>query len=152
MTTPEPTSARREREADEHALLPRRGDGKPSKCLVVEDEGLIAIDIAARLEEWGAESEIAPTVGAALRLLADMRPDVVLLDVRLPDGDGIELARTVRVLSHAKIIFVTAIATTGTLRRVRFVGDFDVVPKPIDYRRLRQALRHALTGQLSSRL
>ena len=125
-------------------LLPRRRDGTPLKCLVVEDEGLIALDLAERLDEWGADSEIAPTIGAALRILADMRPDLVLLDVRLPDGSGIELAEKMQGRSDVAIIFVTGNMDPETLKRIRSVGDFAVVGKPVDFRQLRHTIQDFL--------
>ena len=54
------------------------------RCLVVEDEGLIALDIAERLDEWDAESAIAPTLKAAMRMLEDLQPELVLLDFNCP--------------------------------------------------------------------
>jgi len=128
----------------ESVLLPRRRDGAPLKCLVVEDEELIALDLAARLEEWGADSEIAPTIATALRMLREMRPDVVLLDVRLPDGNGVDLAAKMRDLSNASIIFVTGNADAHTLARIRLVGVFAVVPKPVDFRQLRHTIADVL--------
>ena len=140
-----------ERAIEENVLLPRRDDGTPFKFLIVEEEGLIALDLAARLTDWGAESVIAPTIRSALRDLAGVRPDVVLLDVRLPDGDGIELVARMQELSDAAIIFVTANRSPGTLRRIQFLCDFPVVSKPVDYRELRQAIRQVLTGRSETR-
>ena len=144
MMPAEPSSSAPEGGDGENALLPRRRDGAPLKCLVVEDEGLIALDLAARLDEWGADSEIAPTITTALRMLREMRPDVVLLDVGLPDGNGLELAAKMRVSSDAPIIFVTGNMDSETLQRIRFLGDFAVVPKPVDFRQLRHTIQDVL--------
>jgi two-component system OmpR family response regulator len=116
----------------------------PLKCLVVEDEELIALDLASRLEDWGVDSAIAPTVAAALRMHREIQPDLVLLDVKLPDGDGVEVAAKIRAVSDAAIVFVTGLPTTAFSDRVGFLGDFAVVPKPVDYRRLRQEIRAVL--------
>src|SRR5262245_15441768 len=107
--------------SEEHVLLPRRPDGTPLKCLVVEDEELIALDLAARLEDWGVECEIAPTVGAALRIHREIQLDLVLLDVRLPDGDGVELAVKIRAASDVAIVFVTGMTPAAVTQRTRFL-------------------------------
>ena len=144
MTPAEPSAPAPPGGGGENVLLPRRRDGAPLRCLVVEDEGLLALDLAARLDEWGADSEIAPTIGAALRMLADMQRDVVLLDVGLPDGNGLQLAEKMRVFSDAAIIFVTGNMDSETLRRIRLLGDFAVVPKPVDFRQLRHTIQDVL--------
>jgi DNA-binding response OmpR family regulator len=144
------TSARKDG-GEENVLLPRRSDGTPLKCLVVEDEDFIAHLLAERLEDWGAETQIAPTLAAALRLLTDMRPDLVLLDVRLPDGDGVELATRMRDHSEPAIVFVTGDSDPKTLRRIRSLGDYPVVPKPFDFRQLRLAIQQALARRASPR-
>ena len=144
MMPAEPSTPAQRDEGGENVLLPRRRDGAPLKCLIVEDEGLIALDLAARLDEWGADSEIAPTIGAALQMLADMQPDVVLLDVGLPDGNGLDLAAKMRVSSDVAIIFVTGNADAHTLARIRLLGVFAVVPKPVDFRQLRHTIQDVL--------
>ena len=108
---------------EELVLLPRRSDGRPLRVLVVEDEGFVALDLVAHLEEWGADARVTPTTKMALRMLAEMRPDLVLLDVRLPDGDGVQLAAAIRGLSDAPVVFVTAVDTPATLARIRSLGD-----------------------------
>jgi DNA-binding response OmpR family regulator len=144
MMPAEPSTPAQRDEGGENVLLPRRRDGAPLKCLIVEDEGLIALDLAARLDEWGADNDIAPTIVAALKMIADMQPDVVLLDVGLPDGNGLDLAAKMRVSSDAAIIFVTGKMDLETLRRIRLLGDFAIVPKPVDFRQLRHTIQDVL--------
>jgi len=140
MSPPETSGAR----DGERILLPRRRDGTPLRCLVVEDEGLIALDLAERLEEWGAAARVAPTVQTALQMGAAMRPDLVLMDVHLPDGDGVRLAARLRELTRAPIVFVTGNKSVDTIQRVLSVGEFVVVPKPVDFRQLRYAIQDVL--------
>src|SRR5262245_30160458 len=135
--------------SEEHVLLPRRADGTPIKCLVVEDEELIALDLAERLEDWGADSAVAPTVAAALRLHREIQPDLVLLDVRLPDGDGVEVAQKMREASDVAIVFVTG--APDALKRTRIRGDFAVVRKPVDFRRLRRSIHQELARRTAQR-
>ena len=128
----------------EVALLPPRSDGTPLRILVVEDEGFVALDVVAHLADCGADARVAPTTRTALGMLAELQPDLVLLDVRLPDGDGVELAAAMRALSDVPIIFVTGIATPATLRRVHSVGSFPVISKPVNLRELRASILDVL--------
>jgi CheY-like chemotaxis protein len=82
--------------------------GKSHKVLVVEDEGLIALDIASRLEALG--HEVIATVGTAEEAIEKAaEADIVLMDIRL-DGpaDGIEAAAEIRDRFHVPVVFLTA--------------------------------------------
>ena len=66
------------------------------KILIVEDENIIARDICVRLEHFGYA--VAATVATGEESIVQaraLRPDLVLMDISLPDGDGLELAKTV---------------------------------------------------------
>jgi DNA-binding response OmpR family regulator len=78
------------------------------KILVVEDETSISQPLAAYLLREGYDAEVAGTLAAARRSLDRMEPDVVLLDVMLPDGDGRDLCREVRARSDVPILMLTA--------------------------------------------
>ena len=64
-----------------------------TRILVVEDESTISEPLAESLEREGFEAEVAATLGAAREAFIGQPPDLILLDVMLPDGDGRDLAQ-----------------------------------------------------------
>jgi len=80
----------------------------PHTVLVIEDETSIASFIAAYLRNAGYVVSTAATAQAALVQLAAESPALVLLDLNLPDGDGVELCRRIRRTSDVPILMLTA--------------------------------------------
>ena len=80
----------------------------PPRILIVEDEPSISEPLASYLAREGFEPTVAPTMGSAREAFRAAEPDVVLLDVMLPDGDGRDLCRELRATSDVPIILVTA--------------------------------------------
>jgi two-component system response regulator RegX3 len=78
------------------------------RVLVVEDETAIAEPLADRLRREGFDTEVAGTIEAAGEAFHRQAPDLVLLDVMLPDGDGRDLCREIRKGSDIPIIMLTA--------------------------------------------
>src|SRR5882672_12090013 len=88
----------------------QRGSGARKKVLIIEDDEKVALALAIRMEAAGYETIIANDGMSAVRTAANTRPDVVLLDVSLPAGDGFAVAE--RIQAHIpdpiRIIFLTA--------------------------------------------
>ena len=80
----------------------------PSTILVVEDETSIASFVAAYLRNAGYGVKTAASAQAALLQLAGESPALVILDLNLPDGDGVELCRRIRKTSDVPILMLTA--------------------------------------------
>jgi two-component system response regulator RegX3 len=78
------------------------------RVLVVEDEVAIAEPLGEHLAREGFEPAVAATLEAARSLLVERAPDLILLDVMLPDGDGRDLCREIRRTSDVPIIMLTA--------------------------------------------
>jgi DNA-binding response OmpR family regulator len=78
------------------------------RVLLVEDETAISEPLAAHLAREGFEPEVAGTIEEARTAMSRTQPDVVLLDVMLPDGDGRDLCREIRKTSDLPIILLTA--------------------------------------------
>ena len=125
---------------------------KSCKVLVVEDEGLIALDIAGRLEALG--HEVVATVGTAEEAVEKAaEADVVLMDIRL-DGrmDGVEAAAQIRERFHLPVIFLTAHADRATLDRAKLAGPFGYIVKPLAPASLNTSIEIALYKHRMERL
>jgi DNA-binding response OmpR family regulator len=79
-----------------------------ARVLVVEDEGSISEPLAAHLSREGFAPEVAGSLAVAREAFGRDEPDVVLLDVMLPDGDGRDLCRELRARSDVPIVMLTA--------------------------------------------
>jgi DNA-binding response OmpR family regulator len=100
------------------------------RILYVEDEPAIAEPMARALERAGFEAVTARTAQEALALDARLQPDLLLLDLALPDGDGRDVCREVRRRRDVPVIMVTA-RGTETDRIVGLeIGADDYVVKP----------------------
>ncbi len=123
------------------------------RILLVEDEASIAEPFARLLAREGFLPTIAATAAAALELFESEPPDLVLLDLNLPDGDGRDVARELRRSSNVPIIMLTA-RGTETDRVVGLeLGADDYVVKPFSsaevVARIRAVLRRSAEEQLS---
>ena len=135
-----------------------RADGSPPRVLVVDDEVNIAelLTMALRYEGW--EISVAHTGARAVALAKETRPDVLVLDVMLPDFDGLEVMRRIRqVLPEVPIVFLTARDAVEDRVTGLTAGGDDYVTKPFSLEelvaRLRLQLRRtAVAGRGSSLL
>lgn len=130
---------------------PTFADHSPrQKVLVCEDDALIAAIIAEQLREAGFEALTVGTVRAALQAVDSEEVDAALVDLNLPDGDGLDLIREIRALpkgSALPVVVVSASAEMG--RRDERAAKLDVadwVEKPVDVARLARLLRRRVTS------
>jgi two-component system, OmpR family, response regulator len=120
------------------------------RVLVVDDEPPIAELVSTALRYEGFSTKIAPTGRAALEALGTFRPELVVLDVQLPDIDGFEVQRRLRSDGHrVPVLFLTARDTTDDKVRGLTLGGDDYVTKPFSLEellaRIRAVLRRAGT-------
>jgi CheY-like chemotaxis protein len=109
--------------------------------LVVEDEAFIALDVASMVESLGGEVlAISATADDAIAQANAHRPDVLLMDIRLGRGDGIEAAGLIRAQLGTPVVIVTGNTDSETLRRIESFGDAPLVRKPILIVNLRDAI------------
>jgi two-component system, OmpR family, response regulator RegX3 len=115
--------------------------------LLVEDETSITEPLAEALGREGFETKIAGTAEESLRLAAAVKPDLVLLDVMLPDGSGFDVCRELRQRSQVPIIMLTARGEEADRIVGLELGADDYVVKPFSARevvaRIRAVLRRA---------
>lgn len=113
------------------------------RVLVVDDNADAAETMALSLELFGCETRTAYTAAGALELACEFEPDVAVLDIGLPDWNGYELARRLRLLPRG--LGMTLVAATGwgqdKDRQLAFDAGFDHhLTKPVDVERLRLLL------------
>src|SRR5260370_26972575 len=126
----------------------QRADGTPIRVLVVDDEPTLAERLASVLRYEGWEIQTASDGTGAVRAAREFRPDAVVLDIMLPDFDGLEVLRRVRAeLPHVCVLFLTARdAVEDRVAGITAGGD-DYVTKPFSLEevlaRFRGLLRRA---------
>jgi two-component system nitrogen regulation response regulator GlnG len=113
--------------------------------LVIDDEPSVRYSFRRVFEEDGVEVLTASTAAEGLRQLRDRAPDVVILDLQLPDRSGLELFHDIQALDPKRpVIFITAHGTTETAIESMKGGAFDYLVKPVDLDKLSQVLDRAL--------
>lgn len=121
------------------------------RVLVVDDEPLIVRGLRASLNAAGYDVREAVNAAEALEGAAVWAPDAVVLDLRLPDGDGIEVCRRLREWTQVPVVVVSAMDGEGDKIAALDAGADDYVTKPYStgelLARLRAALRRAAAGE-----
>jgi DNA-binding NtrC family response regulator len=113
--------------------------------LLVEDHETTRITLAGVVEREGCKVTAVASAGAAREKLRDEEFDLVITDLRLPDGDGMELLDEVRRLSAGSpVILITGHGSEETAVQAMKKGAFNYLSKPIDLNRLRAELEGAL--------
>ena len=120
---------------------------RPGKILVVDDDPEVRMATREFLSSKGYDVAVAEGGREALGMLAVSPPDVVLLDVAMPDMDGMETLRRI-VATHPAmpVIMVTANADIEITSKVLQLGAADYVPKPFDLEYLDQAIAIQLSA------
>jgi AmiR/NasT family two-component response regulator len=114
------------------------------RVLIAEDETLIRLDLRAMLEAAGFDvCAEAKTGQEAVDLAGQLRPDVAILDVKMPVLDGIEAARRILAAQPMPIVIVSAFGEDELVRRAVEVGVFGYLTKPFRESDLGPAIRTA---------
>jgi two-component system response regulator RegX3 len=115
--------------------------------LLVEDEESITTPLVEALRREGFDTAVSATAGESLPLADRVKPDLVLLDVMLPDGSGFDVCRELRARSRVPIIMLTARGEEADRVAGLELGADDYVVKPFSARelvaRVRAVLRRA---------
>ncbi len=115
-----------------------------AQLLIVEDDERIRTALIRALRERGHAVSSAGTAMAGLRQAVDERPDLVVLDLGLPDLDGGELLRMLRAVSAVPVIVATARDDDGSVVRALDAGADDYVLKPFSTEQLDARIRAVL--------
>ena len=124
---------------------------RPARILLVDDEVAIQRAVAPLLRSRGYDVEIAGTGADALQIVAEQPPDLIVLDLGLPDLEGTEVCRRVRATSAMPIIVLSARGAEADKVNALDLGADDYVTKPFGpeelLARIRVALRRVLVGR-----
>jgi DNA-binding response OmpR family regulator len=114
------------------------------RILVVEDESSISQPFAEALRRAGFEAVVTGTAAGALELAGEVEPDLVMLDLSLPDGDGRDVCRELRRRSDVPIVMLTARGTEMDRIVGLELGADDYVVKPFSAREVISRIRAVL--------
>ncbi len=124
----------------------RRVRGELSRVLVVDDEPDIRELIDLTLSRMGLAADCAASVGEAKAFLAEGSYQLCLTDMRLPDGDGLELVRHVSEChSQTPVAVITAFGSAENAVAALKAGAFDYLAKPVGLEQLRALVKSALS-------
>jgi len=116
-----------------------------ARILVVEDEAILARTIRKALEKQGHAVDIAGDARAAEDLFVEQCPELVLLDLRLPDGNGLEVLRHLKSLrSSTEVVMMTAFASVEDAVEAIRLGASDYLQKPLNIDDLRHTVSRIL--------
>ncbi|MCK4658534.1 MAG: sigma-54-dependent Fis family transcriptional regulator [Phycisphaerae bacterium] len=125
-----------------------------AKILIIDDEHSLVHTLEMELGDMGHECHCAETVARALEILEKLDPDLAIVDIKLPDGDGIDLIRRLRADDRRfPIVVLTAFASIPSAVKAMREGADDYVEKPVDLDRLTFILKRNLeTERIKGRL
>ncbi len=118
-----------------------------AKILVVDDAAFMRMRATKMLTENGYEVVEAGTGREAVDKYKDVKPDAVLLDITMPDMDGLTALREIKVLDpNAKVAMVTAMGQQSIVMEALKAGAKDFIVKPFDPARVLGAVQKMISG------
>ena len=113
--------------------------------LVVDDERLVRWSLQQKLEQWGYHVSLAEDGATALGRIQLDNPDLITLDIKLPDMTGIDVLSELRKRNvQIPVIVITAFGVVDDAVRSLKLGAYDFIEKPINFEKLENAVRNAL--------
>lgn len=117
----------------------------PHKILIVDDQFGIRVLLQEVLNREGYEIYQAPNGPTALEIVRDQSPDLILLDMKIPGMDGLEILRNIRKMElNTKVIMMTAYGELDLIQEAMEMGALAHFTKPFDIDELRQAVNEQL--------
>ena len=115
------------------------------KIMIIDDERLVRWSLRQKCEEWGYQVIEAESGVPGLKLAHQESPDLVLLDVRMPDLTGIEVLDHLKKNGDARaVIMITADPQLDDVKSALKLGAYDFVGKPVDFDELHVTIKNAL--------
>lgn len=115
-----------------------------ARILVVEDDAIVRDVVTRYLETNGFEAEAVASAAAAVTRCGAIAFDLLIIDVNLPDGSGIDLAMRLRARRDAAVIFMTGLGSPDARVRGLESGGDDYIVKPVEVRELLARVRAVL--------
>jgi DNA-binding NtrC family response regulator len=120
----------------------------PNLILVVEDETILGDSICTYLEHHGYATLVARSGAEGIRLAEENNPDIAVVDIRLPDLDGLSVLKKLRDnAAGTEVVMMTAHASVASAVTAMKSGAFDYLTKPLDLDEVRIVVEKALTHQ-----
>ena len=116
-------------------------------ALFVDDDVDFLAGLSEVMSEQGFDVATAHSLEQARQSLATRPADVVLLDLLLPDGDGVGLLREIKASTTSDVILVSGMATVDSAIEALRLGALDYLTKPVDTGRLRAVMAHVLRNR-----
>lgn len=112
------------------------------KILVVDDEGAVRETLVTYLETEGYDLRTADSGVTALKVIEEFKPQVVLLDIRMPDMDGLQCLRSIMKLTPGiAVVVMSGFASEQIARKTLEIGAFEYINKPISFEHLIKVLQ-----------
>ncbi len=120
-------------------------DAERTKVVIAEDEAIIRLDLKEMLEEEGLQVVGEAADGeAAVRLATDQRPDLVIMDIKMPGMDGLSAAERLAESGDAAVLILTAFSQKDLVQRAAEAGAMGYLVKPFQKSDLMPAIEIAL--------
>lgn len=130
--------------------MPTTDPAGPIRIVIVDDHDVVALGLKALLSDE-PDFEVVATANSvehARSVVEEMKPDVVLVDYRLPDGSGVDLIKSLRSASQpVGLVMVTAVADRGVMSRALDAGVLGFLSKNADRADLIASVRAAAKGE-----
>lgn len=119
---------------------------KPLKIVIADDEAVIRMDLKEILREAGHEVVGETANGRrAVAIVRDAHPDLVIMDIKMPDMDGVEAARLIAADHLAPVLLLTAFDDAELIERAKDAGVSAYLVKPVEEKNLFPAMEIALS-------
>jgi len=119
-----------------------------ARILIVDDDPDICLMLSALMEKAGLTHLLAHDGETALQMVGREKPDVLLVDIKMPGMDGLEVLKQVKeVDSDLPVVLITAYADIPASVAAIKAGAYDYLPKPFEHRQVLQVVRHALADR-----